>query len=1731
MVIKMKHTVLFTAILVFFLSTTGTEAVPVNQNHQSAASVITTNSGKIELVSATSHGITVQLVIAKSDFKIDTLEHNDKQFQTLSFPECRYITGPGVPRLPMQTTLIGVPPTASFTLRVADSSDFSTYKLTHTLADRSVNFGQHNFNDAVSKPKLDQIYTTNRFFPHNLAEIRTAGWIRENRVLPIQLNPIQYNPVSGEVKLYHRLVVEVQFNGVGSAPSAIQGFPRPESSVYEEMFENLLINPQLAKQWRSPVTHAIPRDDSLRGGTVTTHSSAFSVPSAPAITSPRYKVFIAKSGMYRITADDLIAAGADITAIRPSTLALSNKGKQIPIFVRNADNGRTTDSTTGFDAAGEIIFYGERHSGEKTYFDPYSDENVYWLSWNAGPGLRMETKVLSSDIPGQSEPKNFRTRVHVEKDNQFRRFKNFGLPAGSQYDEFGGGLLERHFVLETLPELPNDSWFWTQLTAPETRTFPFTINGVAGTGQPAAIRVAFHGRSEGSHFTELWLNNDVDFGRPQWDGETEFQFENQQISQSVLKNGRNTIGMVSPGGRGLDLIMLNWFEIDYWRTYEAANDVLPFSITLMPDSETGNINTNFKVELKNFSKPNIEIYGVDGTRYVGLAPIEDRDQQGVYNVVFRSSQIRNISQSSLDTSIQYIALTSNKFRKPKQIIKDTLSDLRGQHNGADYIIITDTEFIRDVQPLANFRNQQGLRTKVVDVQNIYDEFNHGISNPYALRDFLKYAYENWQPPAPTYVLLIGDTSPKENISFVPTIQVQIPGYGSSASDHQFVTFRGADNFPDMFIGRVPANNSVDVRIFVEHAINYETTSEFGPWHKRILMLAGSDERFHVQTDQLIADRNLPEKYEPIQIYAPPTAEEELTLGEGTTPVGRQVIDGFNDGASLVNYIGHGGGGVWSSYRMMGLEDPHKNLANISQLPLVISMTCYTGQFDNPTSCLAEELLRSESGGAIAIIGGTSIGELTGDYLLNKEIFEVIFNDNTQHIGAILAEAKTQFLINAPHYFDLNEVFTLFGDPATRLRLPHTQLQVTSEIEDISERNDFEAETQLSISGELLNPDFNGDVEITVLPNPPDRRMKRRHARHRPSDTVIQRAIDTTPRKETVAVIDGQFKAQIPIPFNSAFDAWDLRAYAWNEEEDAIGYMHYMPIERYIKNVRLEPYPVPPNQPVHVYAEVVNESLIDEITLYWSEYEIESRRDDFEVYAIPMVQHKGATYRTEQPIPADLSSNLIDYYVLVKPKDGRTLQTKVVTYEVGEADLTVLENTINWSADAPFLLSAQIRNRGTLFAKNVPVRFFQMPATDSSTAQTVTLEELKNATLIGEEQIIPEVPPDGFIVASVPWQPAPGTYLVTVFADMPSEERPEGMLIERTEQNNSASQVFINNQLFLTPESLSQPIQSIDGIFRITLSPESLQRHSVMTFETEKLTITNQPDITHISTTPTAYRLNFSQQTDLTGTASFVKTESPDAHIYMRDDETRNWIRVGKETDHGETISAEVKLPGTFALLTHTDSRPPALELTAENQGFIDGDYISDTPVISAKIEDANGIDSRPENIILTKNGNRVPKDEYTVSASPTSSNVLLITYSPVNALPAGEYRIRLQAQDANGNVADTERTARVAGGFEIKNIANFPNPFRPGQGTGKGTHFAYYLTESADKVTLKIYTLTGKLITTVDTLDAATSYNEYHFDGLDADGAPLANGVYIYKFTATKGDVRAQKVGKIVVLK
>ena len=106
----------------------------------------------------------------------------------------------------------------------------------------------------------------------------------------------------------------------------------------------------------------------------------------------------------------------------------------------------------------------------------------------------------------------FLTRAHFEKDNTFRRFRDVNLAENQRYQEFAGGIQTRSFALSELPPLPDDSWFWSQLTAHSQNHLYFHLDGLADTARFATLRVSLHGRSNTAHDCDLWLNDKIRVG-------------------------------------------------------------------------------------------------------------------------------------------------------------------------------------------------------------------------------------------------------------------------------------------------------------------------------------------------------------------------------------------------------------------------------------------------------------------------------------------------------------------------------------------------------------------------------------------------------------------------------------------------------------------------------------------------------------------------------------------------------------------------------------------------------------------------------------------------------------------------------------------------------------------------------------------------------------------------------------------------------------------------------------------------------------------------------------------------------------------------------------------------------------------------------------------------------------------------------------------------------------------
>jgi flagellar hook assembly protein FlgD len=112
-----------------------------------------------------------------------------------------------------------------------------------------------------------------------------------------------------------------------------------------------------------------------------------------------------------------------------------------------------------------------------------------------------------------------------------------------------------------------------------------------------------------------------------------------------------------------------------------------------------------------------------------------------------------------------------------------------------------------------------------------------------------------------------------------------------------------------------------------------------------------------------------------------------------------------------------------------------------------------------------------------------------------------------------------------------------------------------------------------------------------------------------------------------------------------------------------------------------------------------------------------------------------------------------------------------------------------------------------------------------------------------------------------------------------------------------------------------------------------------------------------------------------------------------------------------------------------------------------------------------------------------------------------IMYTP--QLGQGGHILSVAVTDLNDNNTQTEIGFSVVSGSRIEEFYPIPNPF------SDKTWFTYKLTSNFDDISIKIYTVRGRLIRVIDYLPAVTGFNRVEWDGHDQDGDKVANGVYI----------------------
>ncbi len=383
----------------------------------------------------------------------------------------------------------------------------------------------------------------------------------------------------------------------------------------------------------------------------------------------------------------------------------------------------------------------------------------------------------------------------------------------------------------------------------------------------------------------------------------------------------------------------------------------------------------------------------------------------------------------------YIITNQDGIQTPQIRLRASLSSQAGGFTGADYVIITHADFAAALPTLVGLRESQGLTVLTEDVQAIYDHFDDGRATPDAIRSFLEAAYQTWSPK-PTYVLLVGDgtADPKQYQSnsfntFIPPYLAEVdPWLGETAADNRYVTVDGDDVLPDMLIGRLPVNSLSEAQTVIAKIVGYETAPPSGDWAARLTFVADDqdDAGDFVSDSNLIADHWVPSQYTTDKVYH--------ADGVAADDTRNAILSSWSAGEVFLTYMGHGSQHTWAHETILHISNID-SLTNAGKLPVVLQMTCYTGQFQVPAlDALDEAILRNPAGGAVAVFGPTGLGLSSGHLEITQGFMDSVFHQNQPKLGLAILAGKQAVAAAAPAYTDLIDTFTLLGDPAQVLQL-------------------------------------------------------------------------------------------------------------------------------------------------------------------------------------------------------------------------------------------------------------------------------------------------------------------------------------------------------------------------------------------------------------------------------------------------------------------------------------------------------------------------------------------------------------------------------------------------------------------------------------------------------------------------------------------------------------------------
>ena len=954
-----------------------------------------------------------------------------------------------------------------------------------------------------------------------LAEIAATRMVRGKKVTTLNIFPFYQNILYGQVE------VTVKFERISRRVESGEAIGR--DPLFEKVMGYSILNFDQFKSWpgalrRSPMAKAA--------------QNPFE------IANTWFKIMTSSEGLVKITGQNLSSAGLSLVNLYSDSLHLFYSGgrplpvendsavpglREIPIRVFDGGDGR-------FNLSDYLIFFSETadrwvYPSDLSPFyleNHYTGTNCYWLAASGNfeqGGSRMESIDGSpTDTP---TPDTIITRT--------RFYSRTGHNNLLGYDS--EGRIINYF-----------KWFWTdqkQFTfyVPLPQTIPAESANVVLRGWADAMTLTVNDQP-----AAITFNRYDEFG----------------FVTSRLVAGLNKMTINMNDGLTGRTPFFGACEIAYTGNLTPAGDVFDFSTNAIPQRGEMVIKNTFSA-----------------TPYV----LEVFDPG-------RPVMISGTAAAAGDLSFQYNLADHNRFYlcSPSKIANVTSIEkavtphLIESPTPTDMFIIAPRELIPELEDYRNYRAAgDQINVSLIAVEDIFNQFSYGMYDPTAIRNFLKYTYENYPFPPPSAVLLVGDGS-YDYRNYLKTATVNlIPPYLNNrdvtASDDNYVyfgkyglldsdtSFSSGGRGYDMMIARWPLRNTAELRTVIDKVKGYEASTDYGPWRAMVTLVADDEfgtsntESFHTRQAEELEKYHLPPAFRRNKIYL---WDYPFDSNHQKPGVNADIIRSFNEGTLMINYIGHGNPDTWAHEHVFNRNTDLPQLHNADRLALILAASCSIGFFDDPQKeGLAEELLRLPGGGAIATLAATRLVYASANSEFNKQIFDILFGADSLSIGQSIFMAKLlrQYEYGTPVPNTNDRSYAFFGDPLLKLGVPHYKIRF-SEIPDSLKaltRHDVTGEVVDKISGAHVNLD--GALDLFVY----DSEIKKTHKVVNNFgdvvDTVIYSLIGPMIYRGTTTLSAGNFGFSFIAPLDIGYGGKGAKisTYGFGASTDAFGLADSIPV--------------------------------------------------------------------------------------------------------------------------------------------------------------------------------------------------------------------------------------------------------------------------------------------------------------------------------------------------------------------------------------------------------------------------------------------------------------------------------------------------------------------------------------------------------------------------------------------